>query len=419
MIHGLLILNSSYSGARDLWWPLDPHAKKGYNVYRSMDDREHWVKLNTNPVPGQFFRDQTTLTSVKFNVQDSDWVDKGETGMRIIRLPELPYASVVTGRPRIASSPDDVSVQVTDTAGNATSYRPAQVSGVDRLIYLRTDLQLALGGAVSATPVIDFTTAASFTVVYNRLTNYIDIQTNLVRTFYTVVPVTERGEEHQPGAHGTKVVNSMEVDRMDYIQTEMVRRNAWLFEQTAEPAYLLMKRRCGDICACTENGTGVAMTRCPNCYETGIIGGYYGPYDLPFIPPDNGGLRTIDEGGIKVERASRSYLGYTPMVQDGDLVIRRNGERLVIAQTNYTMSRGVLLQQDFNVELLNPGDTRYLIPILTPAQPAIYNPAFEKDPANGTGGAEPIFETGQVPGRDYDNQKPQIGRTVTFGRIQA
>jgi hypothetical protein len=46
MIHGLLILNSSYSDARDLWWPLDPHAKKGYNVYRSLDDREHWVRIN-------------------------------------------------------------------------------------------------------------------------------------------------------------------------------------------------------------------------------------------------------------------------------------------------------------------------------------------------------------------------------------
>jgi hypothetical protein len=32
MIRGLLILNSSYAGARDLWWPLAPLANKGYNV---------------------------------------------------------------------------------------------------------------------------------------------------------------------------------------------------------------------------------------------------------------------------------------------------------------------------------------------------------------------------------------------------
>ncbi len=32
MVRGLLILNSSINGARDLWWPVDLHAAKGYNI---------------------------------------------------------------------------------------------------------------------------------------------------------------------------------------------------------------------------------------------------------------------------------------------------------------------------------------------------------------------------------------------------
>jgi hypothetical protein len=420
MIHGLLILNSSYSGARDLFWPLDPYATKGYDVYRSFDDREHWVKLNApGPVPGNVYRDQTNLEQIEYTVQAADWIDNGETGMRIFKLPEMPYSSVIQGHPRVAASPEEVAVAVTDISGVTTILRPAQVDGISRLVYLRVDRSLTTGGAVSNTPVVDFRTAASFVAIYNRLSNFVDIQTNMVRTFYTVVPVGDRGPEHLPGAFGTEVVNQMEVDRMDYIQREMVRRNAWIFEQRAEPAYLLLKRRCGERCGCMDNDTGVPLTRCPSCFETGIILGYYGPYDFPYIDPDSGSIRTIDEGGIKVERQSRSYLGPSPVVQDGDLIMRRNGERLLISGVSYTMPRGVLLQQEFNCELLNPGDTRYLVPIFTPAKPIIYNPAFQKDMANGAGGAEPVFETGQAPGHPWENKLAQVGRTVVFGNIQS
>lgn len=54
------------------------------------------------------------------------------------------------------------------------------------------------------------------------------------------------------------------------------------------------------------------------CFETGIKGGYYGPIEFLFQDPEVGAVRTIDEGGKKVERQSRSYLGRTPIVQDGD-----------------------------------------------------------------------------------------------------
>jgi hypothetical protein len=119
------------------------------------------------------------------------------------------------------------------------------------------------------------------------------------------------------------------------------------------------------------------------------------------------------------QRASRSYMGPTPIVQDGDLVIRRNGERLAISTVTYKMPRGVILQQDFDVELLPPGDTRYLIPLAMPQQPIIYNPAVVADPLDGKGGAEPIYESTTVLGKIWEDPNPQVGRTTTFGRIQA
>jgi hypothetical protein len=413
LIRGLLILNSSINGSRDLWWPRDEKATRGYNVYRATDAPVNWVKQNETPIPGQYFRDQTRLQPVRFPVTADNYVDAGEMGMKCVRLPDVPYSEVVKGRPQVATSPDDVFIQCTFPNNVVTNYRPTMVQGADQLVWLPVGKSVPLGGAVSEFPILDFDSVLSIAILYRRLVNYVDIQTNMLRTFYTVIPVGDRGEEHGPGAFGAEVVDSMQVDRLDYMQAEMVRRNQWIFEQVGEPTHLLFRRTAGERCGCNSEFTG-GRTACPVCYETGIKGGYYGPIEMLFIDPDAAALRTIDEGGLKVERQSRSYLGRDPIVQDGDLIIRRNGERLVISGVTYKMPRGVLLQQDFNVTLLPPKDVRYLIPIAEPENPVLYNPVTQPDPGNG---AQPVVQTDQMPGRDHHTH--QVGRTITFGRISS
>jgi hypothetical protein len=418
MIRGLLILNSSYAGSRDLFWPPDQHATKSVNVYRAYDAPTDWKKINPNPIQGNVYRDESRTEIVTFTVGSDDWLDNGNNGMRVFRLPHIPYSEVVKGRPVVAYNPTDVRVQVTYIDGTEFDTVAAQVIGIEQAVYLRTDRELPGGGAVSAYPLIDFDLVASIVVTYRHLTNHVDIFTNLVRTYYTVVPIGDHGELHKPGAYGSEVVDSSMVDRMDYMQAEQVRRNSWLFEQVAEPAYLYLRRVRGERCECRVNGLDNARTGCLVCYETGIVGGFYGPFDFGYVDPDEGALRTLEEGGVKVQRTSRSYLTLTPVVQDGDLIIRRNGERLVIDDVNYVRPRGVLLQQDFNVELLNPKDTRYLIPVVEPNPPLIYNP-INPDPLDGVGGSEPVYTANTVPGKHWENPDVQAGRTLTFGRIQS
>ncbi len=419
MVRGLLVLNSSYTGARDLWWPRDPKATRGYNIFRAFDAPYNFVKLNTQgPVPGQFYRDKTELLEHAHTVQPTDWIDQGVNGMQCFRIPHTPFSGVVKGKPVVASSPDDIRVDVTYPDGTVQCVRPGLVSGVDQTIFLPVGVSLTPDGSVTNSPIIDFTTAVSFVAVYNTLVNFVDISVNMLRTYYRVVPVGDRGELHSVNDPNIETVDSMQIDRMNYIWREAVRRNAWVFEQIAEPAYLLFRRRAGETCGCTSTETGTPRTRCEVCFETGIVGGYYGPYDFPYIPPDTAIQRTLDEGGVKVERSSRSYLGPTPIVQDGDLLVRRNGERLVISGVDYIQPGGVLLQQEFDVELLPGGDTRYLIPIAAPERPVIYNPVVSADPLDGIGGAEPIYEATTVPGQIWENPDKQVGRSVVFGRIK-
>jgi hypothetical protein len=230
------------------------------------------------------------------------------------------------------------------------------------------------------------------------------------------VPIGEKGELHPPGAQGSQIKNSQEIDEITWEFQEMVRRNSWLFEQTGEPAYLMFRKSRGVPCGCLY-GTGQPKSACPICFEVGIVGGYYGPYDFLFVPPDSALFRELNEGGIKVTRDSRSYLGPSPIVQNGDLVIRRNGDRMVIGDVVYKSPRGVILQQDFTVNLRPPGDTRYLIPINT-GLPTIFNPVVRPDPLDGQGGGEPVVDPRTIPGKDFENKNIPIGRTVAFGRIQ-
>jgi hypothetical protein len=420
-ISSLLILDSAYVGSRDLWWVDSPSATKGYNVYRAFDHASNWHCLNGNiPWQGHFYRDSTVLTQKTVTIQPSDFLDAGAFGKWGFKLPETPYSKQVKGRPVVATSPDDVTVLL-----DGKPYRPVMVEGIDRSVWMKMDNTLPEGGAVSALALVNdgvvweanYSGVQKWQAVFNVLTNYVDIYTTLTRTYYTIVPVGDTGEVHAPGAPGTPIVNTQEVDQIDYIQAAMVRYNEWGFELFGEPALLMLRKTRGVPCGCKGTGLGQPRTGCPSCYEVGWVGGYYGPYDIIYIDPDTAAVRELDEGGIKVTREAKSYLTRTPIVQDGDLIIRRNGERLVINGATYKSPRGVILQQDFNVTLLNRGDTRYLIPVNT-GMPTIFDPIVTKDPLDGKGNSEPITEARTEPDKQWENPNPQPGRTITFGKIQ-
>ena len=409
-IQGLIILSGAVPGIRDLSWEHDPNPDVvGYMPFRSEDRGSDWRPLTGFPVPGTRYRDVTSLEDVIYDVTESDWVSRGDGGYWILRVPHRPiYATILQGRAILASQPEHVQVWIDD--------KPVHPPRIDAL---KGDIWLP--NAYGLTRDMDwrerlFPTAGPGSVVrvsYRRLTNYVDVAPDS-RSFYAVVPVLSNGSlMHTPGAPGTEVVNIMEVDKMDFMQAEMVRRNAWLLEQAGEPVHLLMRRTKGKACSCLTGGQ--ARTGCTVCYETGIIGGYYGPYDVLFLDPDSEAVREADEGGVKVTRSSRSFMSPSPVIQSGDLLIRRNGERLVIGPVVYKSPRGVLVQQDYTVERLNTGDTRYRVPLRPPLSPKAFHPAFEQSP--GAMG-DPVTNPADDPTKLWENPQVPVGRTIPFANIQ-
>jgi hypothetical protein len=405
-VTNLIILSGAVPGIRDLKWRPDPAAALGYLPHRAPNRYGPWTALSATPVPGERFRDQTTLTPVVRTVLPTDWTDQGTLGYWAFRVPAPIYGAVVAGRAILASLPEHVTLLVD---GNPVT--AARVDGTDGTIWLPQCIMIQ-GTSPTPTPYVNLTPDSVVVVVYQTLTNFVE-PAPTQRDFYTIVPVAADGSlVHPPGQQGD-VINILEVDRMDWIQAEEVRRNAWQFTLSGEPAHLMIRMTKGTPCDCLTGGQ--ARTGCTSCYETGFVGGYYGAIDLPFIDPDVGTTTETTEGGRKVTRSSRSYLGPTPWIQAGDLIIRKNGERNVIANPTYKMPRGVLLQQEFDVALLPPGDTRYRIPLRPPLPPIPYDPAYQPKP--GPAG-EPVVSPADNPNVPWQNtQVVPEGRTVVFGNM--
>ena len=409
-IQDLTILSSMEPGIRDLYWVDDPNPKViGYNVYRAFDAPMGWAKVNPfGPVPGHSFRDQSHLESKVYTVKPTDWVEKGGQGRYIFKLPDIPYAEVVQGRPSVACQPDDIRLYV-----DGVLTRCGRVDGMDRTVWLQQTVVLHQTGDRRERPTTLVNDATVIQVEYLHLLNSVSIAIEGVRTFYSVVPVTHGGVEvHAPGAPGTEIQDTFQVDRMDYMQAEMIRRQKWLLEQRAEPVYLMVRRTKGEPCFCAK-ASGEPRTGCDACYQTGIVGGYYGPIDFLFVDPDSAATIETEEGGKKVTRESQAFTVPAPMIQSGDLLVRRNGERWVIGPVTYKTHRGVLLQQDYSASVLMHNDVRYKIP-LTQQTGEVFHPAFEESSTAD----QPVSDPRKDPTKTWENPKIPMGRTVTFGNIQ-
>lgn len=413
MVETLIILTGAVPGVRDLWWTRDPEAAGGYMPFRGDTREGPWSALSAAPVPGERFRDQTSLSPVTHVVGPGDWISRGAHDYWAFRCPRAPiFGKILDGRALMASTPEDVTLTV-----NGRPVKVARVDGQDATVWLSRSFMIQ-GTNPEAQPAEVPQDDAVVEVTFQTLTNFVDPAPDH-RAFYTVVPLRADGTLlHEPGVAGD-VVNAMEVDKMDWIEAEMVRRNAWEFENRAEPAHLLIRRTTGPVCSCVTNGS--PRTGCASCYETGFIGGFYGPYDFGFINPDQAAMVEIREGGRKVSRQSRSMLGPIPYVMAGDLIVRRNGERLVISNPLHLAPRGVLLQQEYDAVLLPPGDTRYRVPLRPRGDlPVVFDPARQASP--GPLG-EPIsaprpLDDLSTPTPAWENPKVPLGRTVVFGNIQ-
>jgi hypothetical protein len=353
----------------------------GINVYRSFDSEYGPYELVTDlPLGATFWRDRTDLVLEVDEDVTGQFLIKGgsSTGQnearyvfQVLRHPIVKAASQAVP----ASSPGDVQVFVDDVP--ATVLRVLGRSGeveIDPALYAEVGTQ-KLRDAVVPGP------NSKVTCTYRHARTL--VRTDLIqRVFYRLTTVAAPINPECPNRVGPLVetpleyatmVSSMEIEKIDYIWREAVRRNSWILDQGGERVRLFIRKSVGPKCPCvppTEHHRQ-PVSDCRICYGTGIVGGYEGPYDVTIAPDDAERKIAQRETGRTVEHSYEVFTGPSPLMNHRDFVVKINGERYSVGPVRMPTNRGMVLQQHFTIGHMDEKDIRHSVPMDDPYRHSI------------------------------------------------
>lgn len=151
-----------------------------------------------------------------------------------------------------------------------------------------------------------------------------------------------------------------------------------------------------------------------NCFGTGIKGGYEGPYDITIAPMNAEKNIEWTDRGLNVSQEYDTWTGPSPLLSQRDFIVKQNNDRLGISGVKVPTNRGNVLQQHFNVEMMDEEDIRYEVPV-TGTQGLTYPETREFQP-----GDDPTeTRNPQVTEKeDMPDELEERGRTPTYENIQ-
>ena len=100
-----------------------------------------------------------------------------------------------------------------------------------------------------------------------------------------------------------------------------------------------------------------------NCFGTGFVGGYDGPFDVLIAPDDAERKISQTMTGRRREHSQEVWMGPSPVVTMRDFIVKQTNERYAIGPVRRPTNRGVYLQQHFQTGALDEADIRYAVPI--------------------------------------------------------
>lgn len=407
-----LFLTSGYKpGVFDLVWT-DPSDMAlngrfqicGVNVYRSFDSEfGPYDRVNEYPLGANFLRDLTdNVLVIDEEVTDDQWLMRGYGAAAELESPRYVfrtthYPIVKEGSQKLPTSNvgdvevriDGVTVKVLSVLGESGEIE------VDPNYYPNVALQ-------TRDPSVLPDPGTKVTVTYRHTRSF--LRTDLVqRVFYRVTAVghliaSEDGLNNPTELLETPLergafTSSYEIEKIDYIWREAVRRNRWILDQGGERVKLYIRKQVGVSCSCVYAATHhQPLNDCLKCYGTGVLGGYEGPYDI-LLAPDNGEKKISQkDSGRTVEHTYDFWTGPSPLLSQRDFVVKLNGERYSIGAVQVQTNRGMVLQQNGMLGHLDEKDIRYKVPIdnpsrylanqVQPAVPPMNSPAQITDKPN-------------------------------------
>lgn len=358
-------------GIIDIRWssPAEIHENEGWlirgvNIYRSQgSDRGPYNRINVLPIGGTFYRDAQSLVSIHEEIV-TNWISFGDQ----VEDPYRFRTAHTIASPYLVSEPSFSGRDVLVTV-NGYEVPARTVMGNTGEISLEAryniDPMLLRKGAPLTISDTDEVTVSYLS--YDPANKRID-----KRSFYRVSTLAEdasTGELYETPLEHCPPVSDAEIEKIDYIWREGIRRNNWMLEQGGERVKFFTRRVSGTPCACSAFDPQTITygkqpdSLCMGCFGTGISGGYDGPYEL-IIAPDEAERRISQLAqGRRKEHTYEVWIGPSPMVTQRDFIVKQNNDRYSIGAVRYPSNRGSILQQHFNIAYLDSNDIRYKVPV--------------------------------------------------------
>jgi hypothetical protein len=399
-------------GGIDVWWS-DPSLLSvntkfdiiGVNVYRSIDSEYGpYSKMNSDPVESNLFRDRINARVVIEEDVSGSFLAFGDTdglGRYIFKTRRSPiHIQATIGK---NSVPNNMFVTV-DGAPARVAMIKANTGEVmlDSSPYFDVVSQQQF-------PAVLPTNSSTVLASYRWLDG--DSKTTLMRrVFYkvTTVAIGADGEYFETPVKSATVCNNQEVESMDWIWREAIRRNRWILEQGGERVKVFIRKSLGVRCGCASENHKQASSDCQTCYGTGIIGGYEGPYDIIVAPDDAEKKSEQSNKGRTFSHSYETWTGPHPLLSQRDFIVKLNGDRYGIGPVRMPSNRGNQLQQFFNISHIDESDIRYKVPVLdTTTLVAPKSVPFSEPSGRST----PMITENPALGDDYELR----GKSTTWG----
>jgi hypothetical protein len=366
-------LSPFIKGVIDLRWesPSFIHDNEGWvirgvNIYRSnTSDRGPYKRINQTPIGGEYYRD-VSLTEMQYDEVITHWISRYQENGTYTFQTKYPIARIGSAI-EPTSSGRDVIVKV-----------DGRITPVAYIVGQTGEVTLSQGYTLdpinsTSTPNLVINENSVVTITYlayshsDRLGYFLD-----KNTYYRITTVAEdpiSGNLHETPINYAVPFSDIEIEKMDWMWREGVRRNQWALEQGGERVRLFLKKIVGIPCACRDFNRRTLIyakqpdSRCIICFGTGIEGGYDGPYDIIIAPDDAERRISQSVQGRRKEHSYETYIGPSPIVQQRDFLVKQNNDRYSIGPVRRPNARGNVLQQHFNLGYLDITDIRYQVPM--------------------------------------------------------
>jgi hypothetical protein len=422
----LFLIGGHNPGVFDLRWrsPADlslngAFSLLGVNLYRSFNSEYGpFERITQLPIGSQFWRDQTDNVLIVDEDVSQNFVMRG-TGQDAgeIYTPRYVFRTNFTPIVRPGSQaepsnqPEDVFVTVDGVPAKILS-----VNGYAGTVELDSQAYPIVATQKREVPVLPGpNSVVKCTYRYCRSLLKTDL---MQRIFYRVTTVgyDASGNLVETPLERAAATSSYEVEKIDWIWREAVRRNRFILTQGGERVKLFLQRTVGIRCPCTQNPQHKQpLYDCTICFSTGFIGGFDGPYDA-IIAPDDGERKIAQaDKGRYIDHTYEVWTGPSPLLSQRDFLVKINGERYSIGAVRFPSNRGMVLQQHFNIGHIDERDVRYKVSIDNPERFALdqIGTVLPDDPVLGT--SSPAADITNKP--NIPDERQIRGRTVVWENI--